>query len=144
MVTVSHEAVTRERADAAGEFLKGLANPNRLMIAARLMAGEASVGELEASLGIRQPTLSQQLAGLRDAGLVEARRNAKQVFYRLVDHRAAEVVGVLQQVFGLATTVDDHQASRTATPHARSNDRSRGAAKFAQVLPFPETQRGGR
>ncbi|QZO02355.1 metalloregulator ArsR/SmtB family transcription factor [Chenggangzhangella methanolivorans] len=140
---MSHEAVTRERADAAGEFLKGLANPNRLMIAARLMAGEASVGELEASLGIRQPTLSQQLAGLRDAGLVEARRDAKQVFYRLVDHRAAEVVGVLQQIFGLATTVGGH-ATRTPTPHAPSNGRSHGAARFAQILPFPEAQRGRR
>lgn len=135
MVSPSPEAVSRERADAAAEFLKGLANPNRLMIVARLAAGEASVGELEAGLGIRQPTLSQQLAGLRDAGLVAARRDARQVFYRLADGRAAEVVGLLRQVFGQAAPFD--AGSRPAVARRAASPRPLDAARFARLLPFP-------
>jgi DNA-binding transcriptional ArsR family regulator len=47
---------------------------NRLMIACVLLDGERSVGDLEAEPGLRQPSLSQQLAELRDSGIVEARR----------------------------------------------------------------------
>lgn len=45
----------------AADLIKLMANPNRLAILCRLSEGEASVGEMEATLRIRQPTLSQQL-----------------------------------------------------------------------------------
>ncbi|MDP6346316.1 MAG: metalloregulator ArsR/SmtB family transcription factor, partial [Alphaproteobacteria bacterium] len=51
-----------ENAQRASNFLKSLANDNRLMILCTLAEGEKNVGELEEILGIRQPTLSQQLA----------------------------------------------------------------------------------
>lgn len=122
---------SRNRADQSAEFLKALANPNRLLILARLARDGASVGDLETELGIRQPTLSQQLAGLRDAGLVEARREAKQVFYRLHPTRAAEVTGVLNLLFGTATIVAPGGLS-VGVP-SRPN-RLIGAARFARVL----------
>src|ERR1700737_5212703 len=84
----SASKVTREKAEAASSFMKILANPNRLMIACALLDGERSVGDLETDLGLRQPSLSQQLAELRESGVVEARREAKQVFYRISDQRA--------------------------------------------------------
>jgi DNA-binding transcriptional ArsR family regulator len=64
-----------EAAEAAAGLLKVLANPDRLMLLCRLAQGEASVGELEAELGILQPTLSQQLTVLREEALVETRRD---------------------------------------------------------------------
>jgi len=88
-------SLSRKDAESAGELFKVLANPNRLMIVAMLAAGEFSVGDLENTLGIKQPTLSQQLAELRDTGLVEARREAKQVFYRLGDQRVLVLLHVL-------------------------------------------------
>jgi DNA-binding transcriptional ArsR family regulator len=91
--------ITREKAEAATDFMKSLANPNRLMIACALIAGERSVGELETALGLRQPSLSQQLADLRDNGIVVARREAKQVFYRLADDRAVALLSTLHQIF---------------------------------------------
>jgi DNA-binding transcriptional ArsR family regulator len=91
--------ITREKAEAATSFLKSLANPNRLMIACALIAGERSVGELETALGLRQPSLSQQLADLRENGIVEARREAKQVFYHLADDRAVALLSILHQIF---------------------------------------------
>lgn len=91
--------VTREKAEAASAFMKSLANPNRLMIACALLDGERSVGDLETDLGLRQPSLSQQLAELRESGVVEARREAKQVFYRISDQRAVALLATLHQIF---------------------------------------------
>jgi len=88
-----------ERAGEASEFLKKLANPNRLMIACALVDGERSVRELEDGLGIRQPGLSQQIAELRDAGLIVGRKESKSVFYRLADDRVRAVVTLLYQMF---------------------------------------------
>ncbi|WP_432288366.1 metalloregulator ArsR/SmtB family transcription factor [Aminobacter sp. BA135] len=88
-----------ERAGEASEFLKKLANPNRLMIVCALVDGERSVRDLEDRLGIRQPGLSQQLAELRDAGLIAGRKESKSVFYRLADERVAEMVALLYRMF---------------------------------------------
>lgn len=88
-----------ERAGEASEFLKKLANPNRLMIVCALVDGERSVRDLEDSLGIRQPGLSQQIAELRDAGLIAGRKESKSVFYRLADERVAEIVSLLYRMF---------------------------------------------
>lgn len=85
--------------DEASELLKSLANPNRLSIFCMLLEGERSVAEIESELGIRQPTLSQQLGELREAGLVATRRGAKHVFYRVADDRAGRIVATLREVF---------------------------------------------
>ena len=84
---------------AASDLLKALANPNRLSIVCLLLEGESSVAEIESELGIRQPTLSQQLGELRDAGLVATRRNAKHIYYRVADDRAGRIVRTLREVF---------------------------------------------
>jgi DNA-binding transcriptional ArsR family regulator len=88
--------------DAAAEaarLLKALANPDRLMLLCRLSQGEMSVGELEAELGILQPTLSQQLTVLRNEDLVETRREGKHVFYRVRSREALAVLQVLYDQF---------------------------------------------
>lgn len=86
-------------AEAAARFLKTLSNPNRLLILCILSQGERSVGELEELLGIRQPTLSQQLAILRDEALVAARREGKQVFYKLASDETERVIGLLYELY---------------------------------------------
>jgi len=68
-------------------------------IVCALVDGERSVGELETRLSIRQPSLSQQLAELREAGIVEGRREVKQVFYRLADPRTAALIATLHRLF---------------------------------------------
>jgi DNA-binding transcriptional ArsR family regulator len=89
----------RANADAAGQLLKALANPDRLLLLCQLAQGERSVGELEAQLGIQQPTLSQQLAVLRREGLVDTRRDGKQIHYRVSSPEALAVLGTLYQLF---------------------------------------------
>ena len=86
-------------AEEAAGFLKRLAHPSRLMIVCALVDGERSVRDLEDTLGIRQPGLSQQIAELREAGFIVGRKESKSVFYRLADGRIAEFVGLMYRMF---------------------------------------------
>lgn len=90
-------AALQVSAEKACALLKVLANADRLVLLCRLAQGEFCVGELEEDLGIRQPTLSQQLGVLRQEGLVDTRREGKHVHYRLVSDDAAAVLAVLHQ-----------------------------------------------
>lgn len=85
-------------ADACA-LLKVLANPDRLLLMCRLSQGELPVGELEEQLGIRQPTLSQQLGVLRENGLVATRRDGKNIYYAVASARALAVMSVLYEQF---------------------------------------------
>lgn len=87
------------RAGQVSDLLKTLAHPGRLMIVCRLVEGELSVGDLERQLAIHQPSLSQQLTVLRRAGIVQTRRQAKQVFYRLSEDRVALLIVALYEIF---------------------------------------------
>ena len=86
-------------AKRASKFLKALANDNRLVILCSLADGEKNVGELEQILGIRQPTLSQQLARLRSDDLVETRRDSRQIYYGLASDEAKQVIKLLNKLF---------------------------------------------
>jgi DNA-binding transcriptional ArsR family regulator len=86
-------------AERACDFLKALTNPSRLMILCQLADGEKSVGELEGLLGLRQPTLSQQLARLREDDLVETRRHGKMIYYRLASKEARRLIELLYELF---------------------------------------------
>lgn len=90
-----------QSADALARSLKLLANPNRLRILTHLSQGEASVGSIETDLDIRQPSLSRELANLRDAGAIVARRESKVVFYSL---ETGEVADMLGRVLGETTS----------------------------------------
>jgi DNA-binding transcriptional ArsR family regulator len=79
--------------------LKSLANENRLLLLCLLSEGEYSVTELETLLGIRQPTLSQQLAKLRDENLVQTRRNGKSIYYCLASEEAREAMEFVYKHF---------------------------------------------
>ncbi len=90
--------VMRAAADQATGLLRTLSNPDRLLLLCQLSQGEKSVGELEALLGIVQPTLSQQLGVLRQEDLVSTRRAGKQIFYTVKDPK---VVVILNQLYAL-------------------------------------------
>ncbi len=62
---------------------QALADPNRRAIFESLTRGEAAVKDLTARFDISQPAVSQHLAVLRDAGLVEGRRAGRHVHYRV-------------------------------------------------------------
>lgn len=86
-------------AEAATDFLKALANENRLLLLCLMADGEKSVSELESTLGLRQPTVSQQLARLRADNLVSHRREGKTIYYSLASEEARQVIGLLYELF---------------------------------------------
>lgn len=85
----------RQAAQSACALMKVLANPDRLLLLCELAQGERNVGELEAALGIGQPTLSQQLTVLRNEALVSTRRDGKNIYYTLASAQALAVLQVL-------------------------------------------------
>jgi len=91
--------ILRSSASEASRLMKVLSNPDRLLLLCQLAQGEKRVGELEALVGIMQPTLSQQLGVLRDEGLVSTRREGKNIHYRIDSPRALAVMNVLYEQF---------------------------------------------
>jgi DNA-binding transcriptional ArsR family regulator len=69
------------------------------LILCLLIDGEKSVGEIEEMLSLRQPAISQQLARLRADGLVETRREGKNIFYSLARREVRDIVGTLHRSF---------------------------------------------
>ncbi len=86
--------------EAQARFFKALTHPARLAILELLRDGESCVCHLEAYLGLRQAYISQQLAVLRDSGLIQDRRDGWNIYYRVVDTRTFEVLDVVQKLTG--------------------------------------------
>jgi ArsR family transcriptional regulator len=118
-----------QAAAAAATLLKALANEDRLLILCNLAAGEKNVTELQKILGLRQPTLSQQLSRLRYEGLVEFRRDGKSIHYRLASDEAARIIEVLYELYCAPV-------SRKAAP-AKSNRRGNKTKGNARVRALP-------
>ena len=78
------------------EIQKAMAHPIRLQILQALVSeGEACVCHLERTLGVRQAALSQQLAKLRDGGLVSDQREGTNVYYSLKDASLAQFIEIM-------------------------------------------------
>ncbi len=91
--------VLRGAAGNAVAALKLLANEDRLLLLCQLSLGEMCVSDLEEKLGIRQPTLSQQLGVLRVEGVVNTRREGKNIYYSVADPALLEILAVLYRLY---------------------------------------------
>lgn len=80
-------------------FFQTLASPIRIEILLALGSGEACVCHLEACLGYRQAHISQHLMAMRQAGLLESRKDGRFVYYRLTSEA---VLSVMYQAAGIA------------------------------------------
>ena len=92
-------ASLRNAAAQAVGALKLLANEDRLLLLCQLSQGEMCVSELEEALGIHQPTLSQQLGVLRGEGVVDTRREGKNIFYSIAEPALLEILAVLYRIY---------------------------------------------
>lgn len=96
---VINPEVLRGAAGQAVAALKVLANEDRLLLLCQLSQGEMCVSELEEALDIHQPTLSQQLGVLRTEGVVETRRQGKNIYYSVADPALLEILAVLYRLY---------------------------------------------
>ncbi|KGE11692.1 MAG: metalloregulator ArsR/SmtB family transcription factor [Paraburkholderia tropica] len=83
----------RQSATKCCTLLKAMAQEDRLLLLCQLIEGEQNVGELEAAVGLHQPSLSQHLGVLRAEGLVSTRREGKYMYYSLA---STEVLSIMQ------------------------------------------------
>jgi DNA-binding transcriptional ArsR family regulator len=86
-------------AEKASDFLKSLANPNRLRILCLIMEGERPVGDLAEAIGINQSATSQHLALMRREGLVKSRREGQTIYYQLADKNVGKTLRLLSDLF---------------------------------------------
>jgi len=96
--TINPQALRASAGQAVG-ILKLLANEDRLLLLCQISQGERCVSELEEQLGIHQPTLSQQLGVLRSEGVVNTRRQGKNIYYSVADPAALEILSLLYRLY---------------------------------------------
>ncbi len=127
------------------EVLKTLASPRRLEIIHCLAEGPREVSRLAEEIGISQPNVSQHLAVMRAAGVVEAERDGREVRYRLVDPQILVACDLMRRVLlrRLARMADLSAANElpadvevATEPTARPT-----AAGDARLTPTPEPVR---
>ena len=93
-----------DKAEMVAGFLKGLANPSRLLILCTLTQGEKSVTELIAATGVPQTSMSQHLSKLKTEGIVEFRRDHRTLYYFIGHPVVTEIMTVLYGHFCASKT----------------------------------------
>jgi DNA-binding transcriptional ArsR family regulator len=92
------ELTTEDERQRYAAISRALADAKRLCVLECLSRGERSVSDLSREAGCHVPNMSQHLAVLRSAGLVESRREGNTVLYRLSDLRILEAYQLIKSV----------------------------------------------
>ena len=87
--------------EAHASIFKTLTHPVRIAILEILRDQEHCVCHMEAHLGLRQAYISQQLSVLREAGLIQDRRDGWNIFYRVVNPGVYVVLDAVQKLTGI-------------------------------------------
>ena len=88
-----------EDIERASRSLKAMSHPLRLKILCTLGSNEVSVQDIVEQVGTSQSNISQHLAILRDKGILNARKDANRVYYRVSDSRTLQLLGMMREVF---------------------------------------------
>ena len=103
------------------DLLKALSHVTRLAILDILRDGEQCVCHIEAMLNLRQAYISQQLMILKQAGLLEARRDGLNLYYHVVKPEVFTVLDILQSVTGVSPKPLKHKHAKTDCPCPKCN-----------------------
>jgi ArsR family transcriptional regulator len=94
-----------EHIEMAARALKAIAHPLRLKILCILGSEEVCVQDIVEAVGTSQSNISQHLAILRDKGVLQTRKDANRVYYRVGDQRTLQLIVLMREVFcGVAPT----------------------------------------
>jgi DNA-binding transcriptional ArsR family regulator len=86
------------------QFFKTLGHPARIRVLEVLSDGPRSVSALQPDVGIEASHLSQQLAVLRRAGVVDSERDGSSVIYSISDPQVLELLAVAKQILTTSLT----------------------------------------
>jgi DNA-binding transcriptional ArsR family regulator len=89
--------MTQEARQFGSDMFAALANPARLRILEVLAKTPASVGDLTSAVGLKQPTVSQHLSALLDAGIVVFKRRGHFHIYSLRGPRIAHILELVEE-----------------------------------------------
>lgn len=101
-MTLTKRDLSRMKANAgeAAAVLRSLGNERRLLILCTLIGqGEASAGELAASVELSASATSQHLSRMREEGLLASRREAQSIRYRIADPNLGRLVALLKDLY---------------------------------------------
>ena len=112
------EAFSYER---QAQLFKLLTHPVRLAILDILREGEHCVCHMEAYLGYRQAYISQQVAVLREAGLIQDRRDGWNIFYRVTEPGIYSVLDTIRNMTGQGTIPLQKEGVICPCPHCSSH-----------------------
>jgi len=83
-----------DTAALVAELFRSFSDPSRVRILSALLGGEMNTGALAAALGHSESAVSHHMRGLRQMRMVQARRDGKEVYYRLDDEH---IIALFQQ-----------------------------------------------
>ena len=121
---IEEQKVNIDPLDAQTQVFKILTHPARIAILNILRDGEHCVCHMEAYSGFRQSYISQQLAVLREAGLIQDRRDGWNIFYRVVNPNIYTVLDAVQNLTGQPIGPSDEHLVSCNCPHCISKQSS--------------------
>ena len=89
----------KEHIETAARALKAISHPLRLKILCIVGEQEVCVQDIVEAVGTSQSNISQHLAILRDKGVLQTRKDANRVYYRVADQRTLQLIGMMREVF---------------------------------------------
>ncbi|MDO8930807.1 MAG: metalloregulator ArsR/SmtB family transcription factor [Rhodocyclaceae bacterium] len=89
----------KEHIETAARALKAISHPLRLKILCVVGDQEVCVQDIVEAVGTSQSNISQHLAILRDKGVLQTRKDANRVFYRVADQRTLQLIALMREVF---------------------------------------------
>ena len=88
-----------EHIETAARALKAIAHPLRLKILCVLGESELCVQDIVDAVGTSQSNISQHLAILRDKEVLQTRKDANRVYYRVGDRRTLQLIVLMRELF---------------------------------------------
>ncbi|MBV2234259.1 MAG: metalloregulator ArsR/SmtB family transcription factor [Sterolibacterium sp.] len=96
----------QEHIETAARALKAISHPLRLKILCVIGDQEVCVQDIVEAVGTSQSNISQHLAILREKDVLQTRKDANRVYYRVADPRVLQLIGLMREVFcGVALDV---------------------------------------
>lgn len=117
-----------KQSETAARLLRVMSNKHRLRVLCGLVGGEKSVGQLNDEIPVSQSVLSQHLAVLRRARLVQTRREAQVIYYSMTPGPAQSVIAVLHDAF-CSSGVGEATASACAPPTTKPSVKRKRAQR---------------
>ena len=88
-----------ENIEQAAVAMQAMSHPLRIKILCLLSSGEMMVQEITDAVGSTQSNISQHLGILRACGMINSRKEATKVFYRIEDERILKMISLTRDIF---------------------------------------------